>query len=55
MVDRLPPGEVGRAVLDERGFPFRGSAGDLDGALTGGTIRFHAGAIRGAVPTVRGT
>jgi hypothetical protein len=54
IVDRLPPEEVGRAVLDAQGAPFRGSVDDLSNALTEGRVRFHAGAIRGAVPVVRG-
>jgi hypothetical protein len=53
IVDRLPPEEVGGAVLDEHGTPFRGSVDDLDRALAGGRIVFHRGAIRGALPVVR--
>jgi hypothetical protein len=53
MIDDLPPDEVGRAVLDEHGTPFRGSARELSQAVARGGIVFHAGAIRGAIPTVR--
>jgi hypothetical protein len=53
MVDLLPPSEVGRAVLDTSGAAFHGDAAALERALASGGLRFHAGAIRGAVPVVR--
>lgn len=53
MVDALPPSEVGRAVLDATGAPFRGDSASLAAALERGGLTFHAGTIRGAVPVVR--
>jgi hypothetical protein len=55
IVDVLPPDEIGRAVLDERGAPFRGSVQDLEHALDAGRLFFHPGSIRAAVPVVRAT
>jgi hypothetical protein len=52
IVDILPPDEIGQAVLDETGAPFVGEAAALSRALDAGKIRFHRGAIRGAVPTI---
>ena len=54
IVDMLPPEEVGRAVLDAAGKPFSGDRGALGQALAAGELHFHPGAIRGAVPVVRG-
>jgi hypothetical protein len=53
MIDVLPPADVGCAVLDADGVPFRGDARSLASALDAGIVRFHPGAIRGAFPTVR--
>jgi hypothetical protein len=53
MIDTLPPAEIGRAVLDAGGMPFRGDAAALASSLEAGTLQFHAGSIRGALPTVR--
>lgn len=53
MIDALPPAEVGRAILDGEGEPFRGDAPALASALASGMLRFHPGAIRGTLPTVR--
>lgn len=53
IVDMLPTAEIGRAVLDESGAVFHGDAAALERALASGGLRFHAGAIRGAVPVVR--
>lgn len=53
MIDMLPAAEVGRAVLDVGGVPFRGDATTLASALRAGDLRFHGGSIRGALPTVR--
>jgi hypothetical protein len=50
VVARLPAGEAGRAVLDERGRLFRGDPAALQQALVHGSLRFHAGSIRGALP-----
>jgi hypothetical protein len=53
IVDLLPPDEVGKAVLDSAGRPFSGDREALERAVTDGQLSFHAGALRGAVPTVR--
>jgi len=53
IVDALPPQEVGRAILDITNTPFRGDLRALEHALASGSLRFHEGAIRGAVPVVR--
>ena len=49
----LPPAEIGRAVLDADGTPFRGDASLLAAALAAGAIAFHQGAIGGVLPAVR--
>ena len=53
IVDALPPAEVGRAVLTSDGRPFSGDASALAAAIADGSLYFHAGAIRGAVPQLR--
>jgi hypothetical protein len=52
MIEMLPPDELGRVVL-EAGDPFRGDASALERALVQGRLSFHAGSVRGALPTVR--
>ena len=52
VLEQLPAAEVGRAVLGSHGELFRGSATDLVAALAKGQLRFHAGAIRGALPQI---
>jgi hypothetical protein len=53
MIGRLPAHEAGRCVLTEEGLLFRGTAADLSAALADRRLRFHAGCIRGALPTLR--
>jgi len=50
IVDALPPDEVGRCVLGRDGPLFRGDAAALRRALDAGTLLFHPGHIRGALP-----
>lgn len=50
LVGVLPPAEVGRCVLDQDGSLFAGDAKQLSAALNKGTVRFHEGSIRGALP-----
>ena len=50
IVATLPPGEVGRAVLDEAGRLFRGGPDELRSALASRALRFHPGSIGGALP-----
>ncbi len=52
VVDLLPAAEVGCCVLTDRGELCRDEPAGLASALADGTIRFHAGSIRGAVPRV---
>ena len=53
LVAALPPGEMGKGVLDERGDLFAGDPAELRTALTAGAVRFHEGRIRGALPQLR--
>ncbi|MEI6085727.1 MAG: nucleotidyl transferase AbiEii/AbiGii toxin family protein [Verrucomicrobiota bacterium] len=50
LVAALPPVETGRGVLDDQGGLFAGDSTQLRAALATGTIRFHEGRIRGALP-----
>jgi hypothetical protein len=52
IVSALPPEEVGRCVLGATGELFRGDLPTLQAALDGARLRFHTGAIRGAMPRV---
>ncbi len=54
IVRRLPAENAGRCVLGEDLLLFRGGIDALDGALSAGTLRFHAGTVRGAWPQIRG-
>ena len=49
----LPPAETGKCVLDHQGNLFRGSPSHLREALASGTLCFHEGSIRGALPQLR--
>jgi hypothetical protein len=49
----LPPSELCRAVLDEKGHLYRGSAHELRASLAAGRIIFHSGRIRGALPQLK--
>jgi hypothetical protein len=53
IVAALPVDEVGRVVCSVEGALFTGGPEDLDGALAAGTIRFHAGRIGGAWPSIK--
>jgi hypothetical protein len=55
VLEILPAEEAGRAVLDSTGRLFRGGPEDLRQALASGLVVFHAGSIRGALPTVAQT
>lgn len=46
----LPPAEIGKCLLNERGDLFVGDSSELRVALAGGTVRYHEGRIRGALP-----
>lgn len=50
VIAALPPEHAGTCVLTERGELFRGSAD----SLSQGSVRFHAGSIRGSLPQVVG-
>jgi hypothetical protein len=52
VVELLPAAEAGRAVLDTSCRLFRGGPDDLRAALDAGAVRYHAGRIRGAMPTI---
>jgi len=52
IVSALPAGESGKCVLDREGTLFHGGIYALRGALTAGSISFHTGRIRGALPQV---
>ena len=52
VLDLLPASEVGRCVLTDRLDLCRDTPEELGVALARGTIRFHEGTIRGAVPRV---
>jgi hypothetical protein len=54
MVAWLPAAEAGRAVLDRSGRLFRGTVADLQDAVAAGTLRYHAGRIKGALPVFVG-
>ena len=50
IVAALPTEEVGTCVLNTEGELFRGNQELLAGAIAGGRLRFHRGAIRGSIP-----
>ena len=50
LVSLLPSREIGKCVLDQDGNLFVGDAKQLPAALNEGTVRFHEGSIRGALP-----
>jgi len=54
IIEQLPVSEVGKCVLSARGELFRGTAENLAEALRRGDVAFHAGSIRGAMPTIVG-
>jgi hypothetical protein len=54
IVAALPVEEVGRAVCRADGELFTGGPEDLRRALAARAIRFHAGRIGGAWPSIKG-
>lgn len=54
IVATLPASEAGKAVLREDGTPFVGGAADVRAAAEAGSLRFHPGSIRGALPRLTG-
>ena len=54
VVEALPPEESGRCVLSASGELWRGDPRHLPQALAEGRLRFHAGSLRGTLPTVVG-
>jgi hypothetical protein len=48
----LPAEDLGKCVLSSTGKLFTGDAKALGDALSAGTVRFHAGSIRGALPSL---
>lgn len=52
-IELLPPEEIGHAVLDSQGAPFRGDWEQLQEGLNNRTPHFHAGHIGGAWPQIK--
>ena len=53
IIQILPLETVGMAVLDATGAPFQGDVAALQGALDRDELRFHAGFVGGAWPTLK--
>jgi len=53
IVRRLPVESVGQCVLTLGGELFTGEIAELDRAIAGGELRFHAGSIGGALPALK--
>jgi hypothetical protein len=53
LIAELPPEEAGTCVLTGSGDLCRVGSGELRSALAAGTVRFHRGRIRGALPQLR--
>lgn len=53
MIDLLPPEQIGRAVLNAAGAPFRGDEELLRNALEDDNLAFHEGHIGGAWPQLK--
>jgi hypothetical protein len=53
IVATLPPEEIGKCVLDQRGDLLAAEAARLRATLAAGDVRFHEGRIRGALPQLR--
>jgi hypothetical protein len=51
-VEALPASEVGKCVLSRGGGLFTGTGADLNDALVGSRLVFHAGSIRGTLPNL---
>ena len=54
IVDALPAAEVGKAVLTRGGGLYNGAATEVARSIGSGDVRFHAGQIYGAWPTIVG-
>jgi hypothetical protein len=54
ILEKLPPVEVGKCILNLDGTLFRGDADLLTASLESGKIKFHSGSIRGAYPLLGG-
>lgn len=52
IVSALPAEHAGSCVIDRRGRLFNGAPGQIPAALAGHEIIFHAGRIRGVLPTI---
>ena len=52
IVEMLPVEEAGKCVLTSTGALFSGGPVELRHALAQGELRFHAGALRGALPRI---
>jgi hypothetical protein len=52
IVAALPAEEAGRCVLGADGTPYAGAPSAIHADLETGRLRFHAGCIRGALPTI---
>lgn len=50
LVAVLPAAQVGTCVMDQRGNLFREGVARLRTALAEGSVHFHEGCIRGALP-----
>jgi hypothetical protein len=53
IIAKLPPEQIGRAVITPGGQLFTGAASDLDRALAVGDVTFHPGRIGGVWPQVK--
>jgi hypothetical protein len=53
VVALLPPAQIGKLVLAADGGLFRGDTTALEAALATGSLRFHEGRLRGALPQVK--
>lgn len=52
VVRLLPPEELGHAVLSDSAEPFRGTSEELRAAIAHGDLVYHAGSIRGTLPSL---
>jgi len=53
IIERLPPEEAGKCVVNQETRLFNGSLDELESALKDKTIGFHAGKIGGSWPTIK--
>ena len=54
IIETLPAEHVGRCVLTREGRLYAGDAAPLRADLSSGSVRFHPGSIRGALPRIVG-